>query len=105
MSGEAQRALDTRAIEIAAEARTIAEATRDRVHDEFGEFRRENTAQHQAGVERIEALREHISESVGKVHDRIDRLVRTGYGAVIVFLFAVVGWLLTNAPPWRAMIQ
>ncbi len=101
MSGDAQRACDPRAIEIASAARTIAETTRDRVHWEFLRFERVNTEQHRAVSSKVDALREHISGKVGEVHKRIDRLVILMFCAVIGLLTSVVAWLLDNSLPWR----
>jgi len=100
VSAVPQKAVDTRALEIATEARTIAEATRDGVHWEFEKFERVNTDQHKAVASKVDGLRDHINDKVGEVHKRIDRLVILTFCAVIGLLASIVAWLIDTSPPW-----
>lgn len=91
------------AFDAAKDAKAIAEATRERIHAEFREFERRNSAQHEAASTKIDGLREHISLKIGELHKRIDRLVILMFSAVIGLLVSVVAWLVEAAPPWRSL--
>lgn len=101
MTAHSHSAVDTRAIEIATEARTVAEATRETVHAAFRDFERLNSAQHDAVSAKVDRLRDHVSNRVGDVHRRIDRLVILIFCAVVGLLASIVAWLVDNAVTWR----
>lgn len=103
MNANAQKTLDMRAMEMAEEAKSIAETTRERIHAEFRGFERQNSAWHNSVLAKVDGLREHISVKVGKVHKRIDQLVILTFCAVIGLLISVVAWLLDHSPPWRSV--
>lgn len=63
---------------------------RDESHTrEFNNFREEVRSDHSGVIKNIGSL----SDGIRRVHARLDTLVRTSLGAVILLLLAIVGYL------------
>ena len=46
-------------------------------------------------------LTDTMSGSLGRIHERIDKVLWTVGGAVILYLVSAVGYLLTSGVPWK----
>ncbi len=102
-SSQAQHQIDTRALELAAKALGRVESLEQRADVQRQELRQEVHAG-------FDGLKTDLRELGSLVHGRISKLNDARYslvigvaGFLIVFLLALVGWLLVNGTPWGAV--
>ena len=100
-NGQAQP--DARAIELATEALTKVDALvidqRD-LQNDTRQLREENRRQHEEGRDELRLIARRLHDRLDDLELRFNTRQLKAAGMVIVLLLGVLGYLVTEGPPW-----